>query len=190
MSATERRGFSVTDAVSNYATCKRPYWSPVTHQHHQNRNRYMRATLFLFGTLVLPSALAAPTLASVNAEITALMTRLDTGRCEFNRNGSWYSSSEAKAHLLLKLGGAGDFQSAEQFIERVGSRSSMSGRLYLVRCGVSTPIASGEWLTAQLKEIRSSPTEAATVDAPPSCSDPAPPASIVPDDPSASPSPS
>jgi hypothetical protein len=150
----------------------------------------MRAILFLLGALLLPPALAAPTPASVSVEITSLMTRLEHAGCEFNRNGSWYSGTEAKAHLLLKLGAAGDFQSAEQFIERVASRSSMSGRPYLVRCEVSPPIESSEWLTAQLKEIRSSPTEAATVDAPPFCSDPAPPVSIAPDDPFASPNPS
>jgi hypothetical protein len=118
-----------------------------------------RSILVLLGLLCALPVSAAPPSPLVGTEIAALLTRLETSGCEFNRNGVWYGAAEAKAHLELKSGAAGTFKSAEQFIERVASKSSMSGQPYLVRCEVSTPVRSGQWLTAQLKEIRASPLE-------------------------------
>ena len=31
------------------------------------------------------------------------MSRLEASGCEFNRNGSWYTPTEAKSHLLREL---------------------------------------------------------------------------------------
>ncbi len=48
----------------------------------------------------------------------------------FQRNGSWYDGSDARAHLQRKydyLLKKGMVDSAEQFIERAASQSSMSG---------------------------------------------------------------
>ncbi len=46
---------------------------------------------------------AAPLPPAARADVDALLTRLQSSGCEFNRNGSWYSGAEAKAHLLKKL---------------------------------------------------------------------------------------
>lgn len=116
----------------------------------------MRAThaalLFLAAT-----AQAAPLPPAARAEVDALLMRLQTSGCEFNRNGSWYAGSDAKAHLLKKLDyleGKDMVQTAEQFIERGASGSSMSGKPYLVRCAGKAPTESAQWLKAELQQVR------------------------------------
>ena len=90
-------------------------------------------------------------------EIFHLFDYLEKSNCEFNRNGTWYVSQEAVTHLKRKyqwLLKKGLINSAEQFIDRAASRSSMSGEPYLVRCGGSKPIDSSNWFTDELKIFR------------------------------------
>jgi putative cardiolipin synthase len=47
-------------------------------------------------------------------------------------------------------------QNAEQFIERAASRSSVSGRAYLIKCGDQPPTETGTWLALQLQAMRAS----------------------------------
>ena len=52
----------------------------------------------------------------------------------FIRNGSEYSAAKAADHLRLKLRNAGDrIQTVEQFIDELGTKSSMSGETYRIR---------------------------------------------------------
>ncbi len=53
-------------------------------------------------------------------------------------------------------------QTAEQFIERAASASSLSGQAYLVRCGSAAPVQSGTWMLTQLQEMRSAARAAGT----------------------------
>ena len=110
----------------------------------------MRALLLLTLTsLAMPPA--------ARAEVDALLTHLQTSGCEFNRNGSWYAGAEARAHLLKKLDyleGKDMVKTAEQFIERGASKSSMSGKPYLVRCAGKAQVESAKWLTAELQAVR------------------------------------
>ncbi|HEV6967261.1 MULTISPECIES: DUF5329 domain-containing protein [Roseateles] len=107
--------------------------------------------------LVALTAQAAPLPPTARTEVDALLTRLQSSGCEFNRNGSWYAGAEAKAHLLKKLDyleGKGMVSTAEQFIERGASASSMSGKPYLVRCAGKAPVESAQWLKAELLQVR------------------------------------
>jgi len=102
-------------------------------------------------------ASAAPLPPAARAEVDALLARLQSSGCEFNRNGSWYSGADAKAHLLKKLDyleGKDLVKTAEQFIERGASASSVSGKPYLVRCAGKAPVESAKWLTAELQQVR------------------------------------
>lgn len=117
----------------------------------------MRTVLAFVFTLAAASAGAAPLPAAARAEVDALLTRLQSSGCEFNRNGSWHAGAEARAHLLKKLDvleGKGLVQTAEQFIERGAASSSMSGKPYLVRCPAKAPVESAKWLTAELQTLR------------------------------------
>jgi hypothetical protein len=116
-----------------------------------------RALLFLLACLAVAVATAGPLPPVAKAEIDGLMSRLEASDCEFHRNGGWYPATEAKAHLLRKLKyleDRGAVTSAEQFIERAASSSSVTGQPYLVRCGNGTPVQSGTWLLAQLQALR------------------------------------
>lgn len=90
-------------------------------------------------------------------EINSLLDRLQSSGCRFNRNGSWHTAPEAKAHLLGKLEyleKRGSLQSSEQFIDLAASKSSVSGRPYQVMCGNTAPVESKAWLTKELQEMR------------------------------------
>lgn len=108
--------------------------------------------------LLLVAADAAAALAPAAAqEIDALLARLAASGCQFKRNGSWHDGVAARAHLQRKL----DYlkkhdavASAEQFIERAATRSSVSGEAYWVRCGSAPPQPSAVWLGAQLEALR------------------------------------
>lgn len=101
-------------------------------------------------------ASAAPS-AQAQREIDALIAGLGASGCRFERNGRWYDAATAKAHLRKKY----DYlrkremaDTAELFIERAASRSSMSGEAYRVRCGRDAPVESATWFERKLAEIR------------------------------------
>jgi len=120
------------------------------------RSVILRAALL--ATVLFALLADAATLSSAaKNEIESLLSRLETSGCQFYRNGSWHSSAEARAHLVRKLDylvGKGAVASTEQFIERAATKSSMTGRAYLVKCGSSTPVKSGTWLFFQLHAMR------------------------------------
>lgn len=95
----------------------------------------------------------------VRTEIDALLTNLQSSGCEFNRNGSWHSGSDAKNHLIRKLEyieKRNTLRSTEEFIELAASKSSFSGKPYQVRCPGEPPMESQQWLLKQLSILRSS----------------------------------
>lgn len=62
-----------------------------------------RRISLLLATLLLaaPVAQAAPS-ADARREIAQLISSLDGSQCRFQRNGSWYDGSDARAHLQRK----------------------------------------------------------------------------------------
>jgi hypothetical protein len=120
--------------------------------------RILAQALSLLAVLCCIGAFAAPSPA--RPEIDALLGRLQSSGCSFNRNGSWYDAREARAHLVTKLEYLEQrnlVQTTEQFIDRAASGSSISGKPYLVRCGGAAPVESRAWLTLQLKALRAEP---------------------------------
>ena len=112
--------------------------------------------------LVLPvAALAQPVVPSVparaQAEIDHLFDYISHSPCHFNRNGSWHEMVAAKAHVNTKfeyLKERGKIDSTESFIENAASRSSFSGKDYLVQCQGAEPMPSASWLKAELARYR------------------------------------
>lgn len=96
----------------------------------------------------------APRSPRENARITALLDAVVDSNVEFVREGSAYSGVEGRKHLERKLRYAGDrIQTAEEFIEGLASRSSITGRPYLVRLPGGAEMESGMWLRQRLAEI-------------------------------------
>ncbi|MDP9064803.1 MAG: DUF5329 domain-containing protein, partial [Pseudomonadota bacterium] len=82
---------------------------------------------------------------------------VETSGCEFYRNGTWYDSKRASAHLEKKydyLVSRDQIKSAEEFIAKAATSSSMSGQVYQIRCAGSEPQASGRWFTDALAAYR------------------------------------
>ncbi len=118
---------------------------------------------FATALLLAPLAQATSLPPAAKIEIDGLLSRLAASGCQFKRNGSWHDAEEARAHLRRKLDyleGRGMVASAEQFIERAATRSSVSGQAYLVKCGTNPAVPSGEWLYSQLHTLRAASASA------------------------------
>ncbi|MCX2895631.1 YfeK family protein [Stenotrophomonas lactitubi] len=119
------------------------------------RNRYLAAASA--GLLVATSVAFAAPGAQVQREIAQLISSLDGSQCQFQRNGSWYGPADARSHLQRKY----DYllkkdmvDTAEQFIERAASQSSMSGKAYRIRCPGQPEQTSAAWFGARLQALR------------------------------------
>jgi hypothetical protein len=107
--------------------------------------------------LAAATAHAAELSSSAKTEIDALLNKLKTSTCQFYRNGSWHSGSEARNHLQMKLEylvEKGLITDSEEFIEKAGTKSSISGRPYKVRCPNQKEQPSAVWLRSELRKIR------------------------------------
>lgn len=116
---------------------------------------YPKVLLFCALPLASTLAFAAPS-ATAKKEIEQLMAALSHSGCQFQRNGSWYGAAEARVHLQRKydyLLKKGKVDTAEQFIQRAASESSMSGLPYRVKCQGREQDASA-WFGGQLQKLR------------------------------------
>jgi hypothetical protein len=108
-------------------------------------------------SLLLPSLAMATPPAAVQAEVGHLLQYVEESGCEFYRNGRWYDGSHARAHLSGKyqyLVARDQINTAEEFIERAATISSISGYPYQIRCQGGVPIDSNRWLLAALAAYR------------------------------------
>lgn len=90
-------------------------------------------------------------------EINHLFAYLKASGCQFSRNGSWYTPQEAADHLNDKyqyLIRHDMVNTAEDFIEYAGTKSSFSGKPYIVKCGAAEPVETGGWFRAELQKFR------------------------------------
>lgn len=133
----------------------------------------MRLLLLLAACLCAFVAVAGQS--PVDAEIDALIARVGQAQgVVFVRNGSAHSAAEAAAHLQRKrIAAGGRFASAEQFIDLVGSRSSVTGRPYRVRAADGHEVDSALWLRRLLRDVRAA-RDGTPAAAPPDASSPAP----------------
>ena len=107
--------------------------------------------------MLVTSAGAASPPVSAQGEIDHLLDYVGFSGCEFMRNGIWYSAAEARAHLREKLSTqnkARPVLTAEEFIERVATRSAFTNIPYKRRCADTTAGDVGTWLSAALLRYR------------------------------------
>lgn len=99
---------------------------------------------------------AAPSV-QAERETEQLIQALARSDCKFERNGSWHDAPQAEQHLRKKLAylrKRGLADTAELFIERGASESSLSGKPYHVRCGKVPQQTAKSWLLARLQQLR------------------------------------
>ena len=107
-----------------------------------------------------PAVVSAAPTAKAQHEIDALIAGLGSSGCEFERNGSWHDAKAARAHLQKKydyLRKRDMADTAELFIERAASKSSMSGKAYRVRCPGKAAEPSERWFRQRLQTWRAGP---------------------------------
>lgn len=91
------------------------------------------------------------------ARIEFLLQTIEQSNATFIRNGSEYNAHEAADHLRQKLdmaiGGSSDEEkdsfTAELFIEKIASKSMLSGKPYYIRLNGQT-FQAGPWLLEKL----------------------------------------
>jgi hypothetical protein len=104
-----------------------------------------------------PPARAQHGQGSADGEIVALIQAVGQSGCRFSRNGRWHTPAQARDHLQRKYDWArrkGLDGSAEDFIERAASRSSLSGRAYRIACPGHAELDAATWFTRQLARLR------------------------------------
>jgi Family of unknown function (DUF5329) len=77
---------------------------------------------------------------------------------KFIRNGTEYSCAEAAKFLRGKMEAMGaEVTTAREFIERIGSKSSMSGQPYQVKFADGKTMLAAQFLSEELKRIEGQP---------------------------------
>lgn len=118
----------------------------------------------LFSVLLFHSvfALAAEckTKYSEEAKIDLLILAVENMEGSFIRNGEEHNSKAAADHLRLKINNAKnsffaskDDWTALRFIEKIGSKSSISGTAYQIKLKNGKLVLSEEWLKLELKKL-------------------------------------
>jgi serine/threonine protein phosphatase PrpC len=106
----------------------------------------------LAALVLLPGALFAGTM---DEEIDYLLATVGDSDCTFIRNGKGYAAKSAQDHLQMKRKrGKRYYDSADEFIDRIASKSSFSGKPYLIQCGDDPEQTAAAWFTALLWQHR------------------------------------
>jgi hypothetical protein len=103
---------------------------------------------------------SGPIIAEVPAgqalEIDHLLSFVQHSPCRINRNGKFYDGNAAVSHIKKKYAYFKDeIQTTEQFIELSATKSTMSGKYYMVQCEGSKQVRTKEWLLNELANYRS-----------------------------------
>jgi len=96
---------------------------------------------------------AAPS-AREKQRIDALIAAVEKSGLIFIRNGSEHSAADAASHMRLKFNNAGNrISTAEQFIDYLASKSSITGSPYFLKFPDGRTEKAGIWLHRKLKEL-------------------------------------
>jgi len=108
--------------------------------------------IFLFTACLLVSSVNA----AENSEIGYLLSFISSSDCTFIRNGKEYTAVKASEHLEYKYNHVKSrIKTADQFIDKIASKSSISKKPYEVRCG-DTQFKTEQWLVDALNTHRKS----------------------------------
>jgi hypothetical protein len=107
-----------------------------------------------FATFVVSSGSKTAAL-SERAKIERLLSFIESAEGDvFIRNGVEYSAKDAADHLRTKWSAAGSqIATAEDFIDKIASKSSTSGEPYQVRMASGTTVSASDYLREKLAEI-------------------------------------
>lgn len=114
----------------------------------------------IFSVIALPTmigrdgTLSASPSAREKQRIDALIAAVEKSGLIFIRNGSEHSAADAASHMRLKFNNAGNrISTAEQFIDYLASKSSITGSPYFLKFPDGRTEKAGIWLHRKLKEL-------------------------------------
>lgn len=110
----------------------------------------------IFFSFLLVLIFSAPVYSStvVEKEVQYLLDYVEKSTCTFVRNGQQYTSVKARQHLEKKYNYAkARIPDADTFIDRIASKSSISGKKYMVFCR-ERQYPAGDWLHSALQIYR------------------------------------
>jgi hypothetical protein len=92
---------------------------------------------------------------TTGAEIEYILATVGQSECVFIRNGTEHPAGDAESHLRMKYKkGARYVDSSEDFIDRLASSSSWTGRPYHIRCPEEAEQTAAAWLHSMLRDYR------------------------------------
>jgi hypothetical protein len=109
------------------------------------------AALTVLTVALMRTSSAAPGVDRIDALLNGLAARSDL---RFLREGKVYTAAEAARFLRAKLAAQGaGMTSAELFIQRMGSKSSSTGRVYMVLWPGGRKQSAADFLTEELARV-------------------------------------
>jgi hypothetical protein len=120
---------------------------------------FRRCFLAGVGSLIALGAVAAPS-PQEQSRIDRLIHLVESRKdMKFIRNGSEYDAADAGKFLRGKLEAMGrEITTAREFIERIASKSSMSGKPYHVKFADGRMMPAADFLGEELKRIEAQPS--------------------------------
>ena len=98
-------------------------------------------------------------------EVQHLINFVRNSPCQIVRNGSAHDGPEAIKHIQKKYKYfKDDIKTTEQFIEYSATKSTMSGKYYIVNCRDQSSVKTRDWLLQELKEYRAKQSSRAELD--------------------------
>jgi len=92
----------------------------------------------------------------MQSEINHLLAFLENPECQFERNGKLHTGKDTVDHVKKKYKYfKNKIDSTEKFIEYSATKSTLSGKYYMVLCKDSPKVKTQDWLLQELKNYRS-----------------------------------
>ncbi len=114
----------------------------------------MKKTLCIISLVLTFLAGNCSCFAADNEEVSYLLSYLANSGCTFIRNGDEHDAKKARDHLKMKYDyGKKHIKTAEDFIDKIASQSSLSHKAYQVHCG-ETMTPAKQWLEEALSAHR------------------------------------
>jgi hypothetical protein len=107
-------------------------------------------------TLIVNTQVSADVSPGQVREVSQLLYFVKNSHCIINRNGTDYPAEKGVAHIKNKYDYfRDDIKTTEDFIEYSATKSTMSGKYYLVTCPGKETIRTQDWLLGELNRLRS-----------------------------------
>jgi hypothetical protein len=118
------------------------------------KNLSLFLKIIFFG-IFISKAVNADVPADQVKEVSHLLGFVKNSGCIINRNGNDHAAAEGVSHIQKKYDYfRDDIKNTEDFIKYSATKSTMSGKYYMVTCPGKETIKTEDWLITELKRFR------------------------------------